>query len=309
MTLTHLSNFIRIAELQSLSKAAAVIRIAQPALSRQIRQLEAEMNAPLLIRHAWGVSLTPAGEVLLDHARRIVRDVEGVRDAVHAVATELRGRVALGVPVSIAGALLPPLANTLSRDHPGLRLHMIDGFSAGLHALTLSGELDLAVLYDDRAMGPVATTPLLTENLVLVTHPDVRVGGSTTAEMLKGRTLILPARPNRLRLIVDEVLAEFDPTTLRIIEFDSLSALTGLVSRGTGSTVLPYSAVAEHVRRKELAVWALSRPQLSRTLLLVRPLQRQRTAAIAAVEHELGRLVGELAESMRWLPTAHDTIG
>ncbi|WP_312164024.1 LysR substrate-binding domain-containing protein [Phenylobacterium sp.] len=304
MTLTHLSNFIRIAELQSLSKAAAVIRIAQPALSRQIRQLEAELRAPLLIRHAWGVSLTPAGEVLLDHARRIVRDMEGLRDAVHAVATELRGRVALGVPVSIAGALLPPLATALSQRHPGLRLHMIDGFSAGLHALTISGELDLAVLYDDRAMGPVLTAPLLTENLVLVTHPDVRVEGSTTAEMLAGRTLILPARPNRLRLIVDEVLAELDPSSLRIIEFDSLSALTGLVVRGTGCTVLPYSAVAEHVARKDLAVWPLSRPQLSRTLLLARPLQKQRTAAIAAVESELGRLVGELAEPMRWLPIA-----
>jgi len=305
MTLTHLANFIRIAELQSLSKAAALIRIAQPALSRQVRQLEAELGSVLLVRHAWGVTLTPAGEVLLEHARRIVREVDGVRDAVQAVSAELRGRVALGVPASIARALLPPLAEAISRRHPGIRLHMVDGFSARLHALTLSGELDLAVLYDDRALGPLATTPLLKEALVLVTAP-AQAGTGNIAETLEGTPLILPAAPNRLRLIVDGMLAGLDPSRLRIIEVDSLPALTGLVKRGVGCTLLPYSAVHEEVMREELAVTPVLRPPLARTLLLGRPLQRQATAAVQAVEGEFRRIVSGLAEPMRWTPLARD---
>ncbi|HRE44026.1 MAG TPA: LysR family transcriptional regulator, partial [Terricaulis sp.] len=100
MTLTQLANFIRIAELQSLSKAALVVGVAQPALSRQLRTLEAEMGSPLFVRHAWGVALTPAGETLLARARRVLAEAESARDAVQALAKRPTGRISLGVPAS-----------------------------------------------------------------------------------------------------------------------------------------------------------------------------------------------------------------
>ena len=303
-SLTHLSNFVRIAELQNLSKAAAVIRIAQPALSRQVRNLEAEVGGPLLVRHARGVSLTPAGEILLVHARRMAREAEAARDALQALSAEPTGRVALGVPVSLARALVPPLAETLARRYPRLRPHFVDGFSASLHGRMLSGDLDLSLLYEDRAMGPLTTAPLLAENLVLVGPPDGGAAAPTTAAMLRGRHLILPARPNRLRLIVDEALTAIDEATPVIMEVDSLPAIIGLVERGAGYAVLPYSAVAEEASRAAISVSELRFPQLSRTLLLAQPVQRQPTAAIAAMEQELRALVSTLALSRRWNPLA-----
>lgn len=302
MTLVQLNNFIRIAELGSLSKAAAVIRIAQPALSRQVRQLELELGNPLLVRHAWGVSLTPAGELLLARARRLAFEVDSTRDAVQALAAEPTGRVAIAVPSSLAVCLLPPLAAVIARRYPLLTPHFIDGFSAAVHARALAGDLDLAVLYEDRAMGPLETTPLLSECLVLVGSADKAATGQAFGDILASVPLIVPARPNRLRLIVDDVLVQLPNADVRITNVDSLPAIIRMVELGSGWTVLPFSAVAEEVAQHRLQVWPLEPAALQRTLVLARPMGRKPTPAAVAVEIEIRDLVDQLAKPMRWRP-------
>jgi LysR family nitrogen assimilation transcriptional regulator len=101
MTLQQLANFVRIVELQSFSKTAAVIRIAQPALSRQVRNLEIELASPLLVRHGWGVTPTAAGELLLERARRLLAEAEGARDALLALSAEPSGRGCSSGPSTI----------------------------------------------------------------------------------------------------------------------------------------------------------------------------------------------------------------
>jgi LysR family nitrogen assimilation transcriptional regulator len=299
MTLAQLAYFVRIAELQSLSKAAAVVRVAQPALSRQVRNLEQELGTPLLIRHAWGVALTPAGELLLARARRLLADADGIRDAVQALAAEPTGRIALGVPSSIAPQLLPPLAERLSRRYPRLRPHFVDGFSAALHARALAGDLDLAILYEDRAMGPLAVAPLIAETLMLIGPVGVEVD---PARALAEQPLVLPARPNRLRLIVDAILPPLPAESTVILEVDSVPAILGIVARDRRFTVLPYSAVADEVERGMVRAWDLKAAKARRTLMLGRPLGRQVTAAVGAVEQEIRAVVAELAPRLRWTP-------
>lgn len=298
MTLVQLAYFIRIAEVQSLSKAAAIVRIAQPALSRQIRNLEIEVRAPLLVRHAWGVTLTPAGEMLLDYAKRILKDVDTARDAIHSLNSEPSGRVTIGVPASLATSFVPPLAVALRQKYPGLRAHFVDGFSAQLHERCISGDVDLAVLYEDRALGPLVTKLLLSEDLMLIGPPGIQPVGETSMERLLAQPLILPARPNRLRLIVDSLLAEADVES--ILEVDSLPPIIDLVRRGTGWTVLPYSTIAGDVLRKDVSAWPLTSPRLVRVLLLARPASRQLTPAVAAVEMEISALASSLATTLRW---------
>jgi len=301
MTLLQLANFVRIVELQSLTKAAALARIAQPALSRQVRALELELGTRLLTRHGWGVTPTAAGEVLAEHARIQLRQAEATRDAVHALAAEPTGRVTLGVPSSLASTLLPALSAALLARYPALRLQFVDAFSATIHKRTLAGDLDLAILYEDRAMGPLTATPLLAENLVLVGPLRADIDPSKTcAELLASVPLILPGRPNRLRLIVDLVTSEGPQNVL--LEADSLPAIIGMVQQGQGFTVLPYSAVAPQVEEGKVAVFPLEFPQLSRTLLLVRPAGRQPTAAIAAVEDEVRTIVTSLGARLQWKP-------
>lgn len=300
MTLIQLANFIRIAELQSLSKAAAVIRVAQPALSRQLRDMELEFGTELVVRHHWGVSLTPAGEVLLERARRVLSETEGARDAVLALSDEPAGQVRLGVPTSLAAAVLPELALVLQDKYPKVRPRLVEGFSAVLHGQMISGHLDLAVLYEDRALRPLATSPLLREEIVMV-MPAMCIGDEVHAP----QTLIVPSHPNRLRLIVDAVLAEQGENP-PLLEVDSLSAIISMVRRGAGRTFLPYSSVMEEVVRGELIVRDVDQSQATRTLHLAHPLGRQPTAALTVVESELKSLVARLATSLRWQVLTED---
>lgn len=304
LSLNQLANFLRIVELGSLSKAAAVIRIAQPALSRQVRTMEAEFGAPLLTRHGRGVTPTTAGEILAAHARRLLREVEILRDQVSASAAEPSGRVGLGVPTSLAGALLPPLAAALRQRHPALRPHFVDGFSAVLHERTLAGDLDLAVLYLDRPMGPLAASPLIEEELLLVGAAGSAAMTRAEAPDLAGLPLILPGRPNRLRLIVDQALSVRAPQLAA--EVDSLPAMIEMVRAGQGCTVLPYSTVAAEVERGALVARPIAGVRLSRTLSLARPLDREPTAATAAVEREIRTLVRSEAARLRWRPLGEE---
>jgi LysR family nitrogen assimilation transcriptional regulator len=308
MTLAQLANFVRIVELQSLSRAAAMVRIAQPALSRQVRQLEAELGAPLLVRHAWGVTPTAAGEALLTSARHLLREADGVKDTVHALATHPRGRVALGVPASLAACLLPPLAEILRRQYPDLLPYLVEGFSAVLRARLVSGELDMAVLYDERSFGGLSPTPLLAEPLMLIGPAGMPAPGATTADRLRAGTMILPSPPNRLRQMIDEALAQHDAPEPPILEVDSVPAIVAMVESGAGYTILPYSTVAPAADRRKVDVWPLEFPLLSRTLVLVRPSDRRISPAIAAVETALLDLVRDLAPAFRWTPYAGEIV-
>lgn len=300
MTLTQLANFVRIAELQSLSKAAAVIRIAQPALSRQVRILEDELGSALLIRHAWGVTLTGAGEILLVHARCMILEAQRARDAVLEAAAVPSGQVRFAVPSSLATTLIPPLSASLRELYPKLAVHFVDGFSAVLHKRTLSNEIDLAILYQDRAMGPLATTPLLVEPLVLVGPPQAEFVSGPLGTMLAELPIVLPAPPNRLRIIVDEALAFAGVLPSSITEVDSLPAILGIVQAGGAFTVLPYSSVANAVLRCEISACTFSHSAPTRTLLLARRLDRAPTIGVDAVEAEVRKLVAKLAPSLHW---------
>lgn len=299
MTLNQIANFLRVVELQSVSKAAAMIRLAQPALSRQIRALEEELGAPLLIRHGWGVTPTAAGDAFAAEARKILTAVEVARDAVHLQSADPVGRVMLGMPMSLAPALLPPLTAVLRERYPGLRGHFIDGAGLELHRRLLDGELDIAVLYDDRGLGPVHVTPLLTERLVLVGPPDAVVDPAlSSGELVRSLPLILPSRPNRHRLLVEHLAG--DGAANVVLEVEANAAILAMVESGQGYTVTTYSGVASQIAKGDARAFALDHPDAWRTLVLARLAGRQPTASIAAVEAELHALVAALAPAMRW---------
>lgn len=303
MNLRQLSYFVRIIELQSLSKAAAVLRVAQPALSRQMRALEDDLGTDLLIRHGWGVTPTAAGQVLADHARRLLRQAQATRDAVAALSAEPAGPLSLGVPGSLALALLPRLSAWFLDHYPKVSLQLLDGFSAAIHGWVMSGRLDVAVLYADRSLGPLAATPLLREPLLLVGAAGrLAAPVPVTVDCLGKTPLILPSRPNRLRLLLDPFCVDHGLDLDVRAEVDSLPALLAMVRAGQGCTILPYSAVQGLVTDGHLSTAPLDPPALSRTLVMVRPLDRIPTAATGILEQAIRRLVVEAAPTLRWEP-------
>lgn len=287
MEIRQLKYFLHVAEMQSLSRAALLVRVAQPALSRQIKNLEEELGVPLLHRHGWGVTPTPAGQVLMDHARVVLKDMAAARDAVLAYQSEPSGHLSFGVPSSVSRMLLPELAVRFRRRAPKVRLHLVDGFSATIHDWLVQGRLDLAVLYEAKVADGLVTTRLAEEEMVLVAPPGLLSGRSAVGlAEVPGFDLALPARPHRLRLLVDQSMTDRGLSADPVLEVDALPALIDLVRRGGICTVLPLSAVQTEVRAGELEVAAIA-PAIRRSLILARSQSHTLTPAIDALEREV----------------------
>ena len=281
--------------LGSISKAAARLRIAQPHVSRIIQALELEAGMPLLERHAKGIRATRAGEMLAALASHLENEVAATKARIAASAPGITGSVTLGVPGSLALPLLPALIVAARARYPGIRLRLVDGFSARLHDMTLSGRLDIALLYADRPGPALVERPLLTEPLGLVTGPGD--DESLQFDALALRQLVLPAAPNRLRLLIDQAAGALP---LRVAEeLDSYPVLIQMVANGLAETILPFSAVANEVAAGTLG-WRRLDPLVERKIMLVRLRDRLVTGAMDAVSDLVMEAVASNAEINRW---------
>ncbi|MCD6078886.1 MAG: LysR family transcriptional regulator [Ramlibacter sp.] len=168
MDLKQLAYFVRVAELGSFTRAAIELDVAQPALSRQVRLLEVELRQTLLVRNGRGAVPTEAGKLLLDHGRGILHQVERAREDLGRLRGGLAGRVAVGLPSSVARVLTVPLTRAFREALPQARLSISEGLSGGLQEGLVSGRLDIVVLYNAQPSRELDLTPLLEEDLLLV---------------------------------------------------------------------------------------------------------------------------------------------
>ena len=135
MELRELRNFTRVARAGSVSRAAAELRLAQPALSRQIKKLEQELGVALFTRHGRGVRLSAAGSLLLERAEAIAQLVQETGKEIKDDRSPARGRFTLGVPPAAGRLLIPPFAAQFQKIWPQTTLHMREGvasFAAGM---------------------------------------------------------------------------------------------------------------------------------------------------------------------------------
>lgn len=299
MNLAQLQNFVRIIEARSLSRAAAIIGIVQPALSRQVKALEREFGVQLLIRHGTGVAPTPAGEALASAIRRILVDLQSAREAVHAIEHEPAGLVTVGAPSSLAAAFFPPLFEALHAKYPRVRLRLIDELSTTLLQRTMRGEIDLAVLHKDRSLERLRAAPFLQEALGVIGSPAALAAvGKVTIETLRKLPILAPTGPNRSRMAMEAIIGDLD--TQLVAEVECLPALLRIVAGGHGFAILTYSAAQLGIQRGELAFQPLNVPRLKREMVLVRAAEGPPTAAVAVVERELRRVAAEMASTMQW---------
>ena len=147
MDLKRLRYFVCVSELGSFTLAARHLGVAQPALSRHIRQLEAECGSPLLRRNGRGAELTEVGRTMLEHGRSLLEQVGRLEAGLRAAKGAPVGAVNLGLPPSVCMILVEPLFHRLRRDFPGVRLHVSEGFSGDVKDWLVGGRLDVGVLY------------------------------------------------------------------------------------------------------------------------------------------------------------------
>ena len=260
MDLVQLLYFVRVAELGSFTRAAAALGVAQPALSRQVRLLEVELRHTLLRRTGRGAVTTAAGALLLEHGRGILHQVDRARDELAQMRGGLAGRVAIGLPPSVARALTVRLSRAFQAQLPDARLAVSEGLSTSLLESLVAGRLDVAVLYNAAVTPDVEITPLGREELLLVqpaaappgAHADSADGTAPTAHAtlaeLSQLPLVIPSRPNAIRMHVEGALAQAGLSPTVAMEVDGIPSILELVAGGAGCAVLSRQTVVSAQR-------------------------------------------------------------
>jgi LysR family nitrogen assimilation transcriptional regulator len=303
MDLKKLKAFSAVAEFGSFSRAATVLGVTQPMLSRQVRALEDELGLELVYRNGRGIVLTEAGALLNDYAKGILNTISRAKSEIGALRANPRGNVVVGMPPSIGTVLTVPLIERFRGEYPSIQMRVIEGFSGHLLDWLMAGKIDVAVLYNAPRTKSLLSEPLLQDELFLigsVTDPSAPPPGPIPAERLAALPLILPSRPHGLRLLIDQVLAEAGITPNVELEIDALPATIKLAESGVGYTIHSYSLVHELVGSGRVKCWPIVEPRLTRELILSTSSQRPTTVATRALTGIIRSQVRELIRKGLW---------
>lgn len=235
MNLRQLRYVVATADHGTMTAAAQTLFVAQPALSRAIRDLERELGVELFARVGRGVVLTDAGERIVRHARDALRAVDAIADFAASPAGSRAGELRVAATAALEPELTARLLPEFARDQPAVRVRVIrcDGQrSAG--ALIRDGRADLA-LTDLPVPGDLAAHPLERREIVLVSPPGLSVREPVPVSALDGMRLIMPSRGSARRAELDGLLARLGARPVPVMESDDRGAWLSWVRAGIGS--------------------------------------------------------------------------
>jgi len=239
----RLKYFVQIVDSGSITRAAAVTGVAQPALSQQLAVLEHELKVKLLDRSVSGVKPTSAGKILYAHAQNILRQVEDMRQAVHRELQPLSGAVNLGMSPTMVTRFALPLIEKVCSQHPEMHLQIREEGSAVLHELLINGRIELSISPTRPDNDLIVGEELLTEPLMLMYPASWSIADDAPLEDLAELPWIVPRRPNSIRAVVDGVFAAASLTPYVVVELDSLQNVIETVRRGLGVAAMVADAV------------------------------------------------------------------
>lgn len=301
MELRHLRYFVQIVDCQSLSGAARVLGVAQPALSQQIAQLEAQLGLTLLTRSVRGVRPTQSGEAFYKQAMSILRQFANIPAIIAASDEDEAGTVSIGLPASIASVIGDSLLARITERLPRVSLEISEFPSSYLAELLTTARLELAVLVSDSIPRGVKSEVLLKEDIVVVGKPDaLPASPSISLERLASLPLVGPPRANDLRRRIDETFAAIGLYPFYRCQIDGTSLATRAVKRGLGVSLIPWSAAHEDLSSGTLEMRDIEDCGLCRVarlswlgVLPISPIAQR-------IKLEMVALVRDLVTSGRW---------
>lgn len=296
MDFKQLAYFIRVAELESFTRASIALDIAQPALSRQVRLLEVELRQNLLVRNGRGVALTDAGKLLLEHGRGVMHQMERLREELSRVRGSLAGRVAIGLPPTLSKILAVPITREFKRLMPDATLSVSEGLSKSMLESLITGRLDIALLYNAFPSPEIELKPVLQEALLLV---QKRSGKSASARPVRLKDigdypLIIPSRPNAIRMHVETEMINIGVQPHIVMEVDGVAAILDLVADGIGNAVLSRNAVITSAHPERYTTRRIAHPDLFSQLFLATHAHRPATSTQQATLELLERVTHEV---------------
>ncbi len=289
LDLKQLEYFVHVVDLGGFSRAARVLRIAQPAISRQVRNLEVELRQNLLLRNGRGAVPTEAGKRLLEHARGILQQVDRARRDVDETKGAPVGQVVVGLPPTVARHLTLPVVREFRQRFPQASLSIVEGLSANILEWLSVGRVDVGLVYNPVATPEIEYRVLLEEPLCLVC---ARKGGNQPRTLrlaeLPRFPLLIPSRPHAIRMLVEARLAGVGLRPQVAMEIDAVPAILELVADGHGFAVLSPRALQGTATAARLHTRPIVQPQLASALAVVtsalRPSTPLQKATIAVIE-------------------------
>ncbi|MBV8122172.1 MAG: LysR family transcriptional regulator [Alphaproteobacteria bacterium] len=296
MELRSLHYFVRIAELGSITRAAAHLKIAQPALTRHVQRLEDELDATLFTRANRGVRLTEAGQKLLDSAQRILRDVERAGDEIRAHKAHPSGKIILGVTSTLCPVVVPELFARMRGQYPLIELKVVHAGTLRLEEFITAGLVDLGLMPEIWRSRLILSTRLAEEEMVLVTRFGARPPGIVSAEELNRTPLILG---DGLRAALDVLLAGHGVALRVETELNDHETIRLMVQQGVGASILPHSLVYRECARGLAHAHRITASGVFRTLAIGVAASRSPSAARQAVAEVVTEVIGEI-EAAGW---------
>ncbi|MFF4951854.1 transcriptional regulator CynR [Streptomyces chattanoogensis] len=306
--LRHLRYLLAVAEHGSFTRAAEELRISQPTLSQQVKQLERTVGAQLLDRTGRTVRLTDAGETYVPYARRALRDLAAAERAVLDVADLSRGHLRLALTPTFTAYLVGPLVAELHSRHPGITLEVREMAQDRIESGLLADELDLGIAFHGPHLPSIAATPLFTETLGLVagahrpgaSRSGARGSGSDHAQPLSvrdlaGHQLALLSGDFATRGHVDAYFGAHRVQPRIAVEANSVQALTEIVRRTPLVTVLPDAVTDDHPHLVPVPL----RPALPHRVVT---LLRRESAYRSAAARAFTRLTRDLVAGRGYAP-------
>jgi len=270
MDLNQLEVFVTVARERSFSRAAEALHRTQPAVSQAIQRLEETLGEKLFDRSSKDGTLTPAGEVLLDHARHILNLKRAAVDAVQELRDLKAGKVTISANEHTVFYLLPVIAK-FREAHPQIKVEVHRGVASRIPEQITARDVELGVISFEPDDASLVSIGVMTDELVLIVPPAHRLSAKTEVSItdLGTESFVAHNAPSPYRQQVLEAFALHKTTLNIVVELPSLEAIKLLVERGTGVALVPRLAAASEIAAGTFQALSVSELRLERSLNII----------------------------------------
>jgi len=302
MDIKQIRALVAIVETGSVTRAAEVLHVVQPAVSRQIKLLEEELGAPLFRRERHGMELTEAGQIMLDHGRRVIRELDLATALISRRRDAISGDLTIGFLPTASDFLASALMGRVRETYPGIRLRSSVSYIDDIEMALTRGQIDLALLYEREERAGFPTEPLIEEELFIVgpAAAGLRIDTPISFRALRDWPMVLPPRPNGLRLMAEGAWLRAGISLERVTEAGSIAMQKALVAKDVGITVLPGLCLVDELRAGTLSAAPVSDADFTRRIVLAVAPDRPASTASEAVMQVLRVILRERIAEQGW---------
>lgn len=268
--LTSLELFVATAEERNLTRAAARCHLASSAVSKRISELEEQVGAPLLVRYARGVGLTPAGQTMLHHARQVLQTMQRMENELNEYATGIKGHVRLHAVTSALGQFLPgDLAAFLTR-YPLIRLDIEERVGAAIIHAVADGHADIGVFASQTPSQGLQTLPYRTDKLILAvssSHPLAQSQSTSFVQALD-HEFVGPHLDSSLHTLIEGEAKRLGRTIAQRTRVSSFDCMCRMVAANLGIAILPEAIALSYKSFLPIQTITLDEEWATRSLLI-----------------------------------------